>query len=71
MEYKGLTEDDMKILNSSTKRELIELVGLLDKTDGSFYEMEKILETGFNETKRALLEKAVNLKAKASSKKKL
>ncbi len=71
MKSNSLSEEDLKSLKSSMERELAELVGLLDNSDGSLYAMEKILEPGFNETKRTLLEKAANLKAKASSKKKL
>ena len=70
MENNILTEEELKNLKASMERELMELVGQLDKTDGSLFEMERILEPGFKETKRVLLENAANLKAKLSSKKK-
>lgn len=58
------------MLRASMNNELTALIGSLSKTDGNPYDMERILEPGFNETKRILLEKALNEKAAQSSKKK-
>jgi hypothetical protein len=71
MESMKLSENELRNLRAGMELEFMELVGFLDKTDGSLFEMEKILEPGFKETKRVLLEKSANLKAKTSSKKKL
>jgi hypothetical protein len=70
METIGLTKEEIQNLRSGMDKELTDLIKLLGKADGSLYELEKILEPGFKETKRILLERTANLHAKACSKKK-
>jgi len=70
MEKDLISKEEMEMLRASMNNELMTLIGSLTKTDGNPYDMEKILEPGFNETKRILLEKTLTEKAVQSSKKK-